>query len=171
MFLQNLVKKFLFKTVSLVFCGLLLTVFVPTVVSAQSTVGSSVNRFTRAFAGKQGAGFTSAPDPRVVVAGVIEVFLSILGILFLAYAIYAGYSIMASGGEEEKIRQGKSTLKTASIGVVVIFSAYGILYFVIGSVWFATEGKPPGYVEAGVGTQPYNFCQGGYTNQFGDCIR
>lgn len=149
----------------------IIELIVPTVY-AQSTVGSSMNRFTSAFAGEQGAGFSTPSDPRAVVGRVIEIFLSILGILFVAYAVYAGYLIMSSGGEEEKIRKGKSTLQTAAIGVFVIFSAYSILYFVVGSVWFATEARPTGsYIEAGISTKPYNYCPDGVINQFGDCIK
>lgn len=161
MFTKNIINKFLLKSAQLIFVGLFLFVFLPGSVSAQSTVGSNINRYTSAFAGEQGAGFSTPTDPRTVVAKVIEAFLSLLGILFLAYAVYAGYLIMSSGGEEDKIRRGKSTLKTAAIGIFVIFSAYSIMYFVVGSAWFAVKNRPPVYFEAGVGTSNYDYCAQG----------
>lgn len=157
MSLQKFINKFKSKILLSVFFCLML--MLPNISLAQgSTVGSDINRNLNAFAGEQGVGYKGPPaDPRTVVGGIIEVFLSILGVLFVSYAIYAGYTIMSSGGEEEKIRKGKSTLQTAIIGIFVIFSAYSILYFVVGSVWFATEAKPPVYMEAGVGTADYDF--------------
>lgn len=134
---------------------------IPNVSSAQGDVSSNMARYTGAFAGEQGAGFSNASDPRAVVGKVIKIFLSLLGILFLVYAVYAGYLIMSSGGEEDKIRRGKSTLQTAAIGIFVIFSVYSILYFVLGSVLFATQTKPDLYIEAGIGTQNYDYCAQG----------
>ena len=112
-----------------IFCAVLI-LFIPSISKAQ-IVGSSMTQQINAFAGPNGAGFGAASDPRAIVVKVIRAFLSILGILFLVYAVYAGYLIMSSGGEEEKIRKGKSTLLTAMIGVLVIFSVYSILYFVL----------------------------------------
>lgn len=161
MFLQIFIDKFLFKIILAVFFVLTLALFVPATASAQSEVGSNINRFTNAFAGEQGAGFSMPSDPRAVVARVIQVFLSLLGILFVAYAVYAGYLIMSSGGEEEKIRKGKSTLQTAAIGVFVIFSVYSLLYFVLGSILSSTGATPNVYIEAGVGTSDYDYCAQG----------
>ena len=131
MFSQIFSYKYAFQIlVFAVFCAVL-ALFVPHISLAQD-LKSGMSRYVNAFAGEGGAGLSTPSDARTVVAKVIKAFLSILGILFLAYAVYAGYLIMSSGGEEEKIKKGKSTLITAAIGVLVIFSVYSILYFVLG---------------------------------------
>ena len=50
-------------------------------------------------------------DPRSVVAVVIKIFMGILGIIYLVYTVHAGFVLMTSGGETDKIDQAKSTLE------------------------------------------------------------
>ncbi|MBP6884799.1 MAG: hypothetical protein KBC17_03155 [Candidatus Pacebacteria bacterium] len=87
---------------------------------------------TRAFAGEQGADYGTPRDPRLVVAYTIQILLSIVGTLFLGYTIFAGYTIMMARGDEAEVTKGKETLKTAVIGMAIIFSAYSITLFVAG---------------------------------------
>lgn len=95
------------------------------------TVVSAVDVHTQlgAFAGEQGADFDKPQSPLLVVASGIKIFLSLLGILFLAYTLYAGFTIMTARGEEEKVTEGKKTLMRAVIGMVVVMSAYSITLF------------------------------------------
>ncbi|MBD3311359.1 MAG: hypothetical protein GF349_02580 [Candidatus Magasanikbacteria bacterium] len=81
---------------------------------------------TAAFAGQQGAGIETDRDVREVAALIIRSALGLIGIIFLGYGIYGGYVIMMSRGNEEKVAQGKKTLLTAVIGVIVILGAYAI---------------------------------------------
>lgn len=104
-----------------------------------------------AFAGEQGANLGAPTDPRLVVASIIRVFLTVIGTLFVAYTVYAGYMIMTSGGQEEKIKKGKDTLRNSIIGIVVTLSAYAITLFVTGKLQQATL-EQPGF-DAGVEIQ------------------
>ncbi len=110
-------------------------------IAAADTFKDDLNQQTQAFAGEQGAGFENPTDPRTVVAKVISMFLSIIGVLFLVYGVYAGSLIMLSGGEREKIDKGKSTLRTAVIGVLVVLSAYSIMRFIITPIWNASQSE------------------------------
>lgn len=78
-------------------------------------------------------------DPRVVVALAIKGFMSLLGILFLCYIIYAGVTWMTAGGEEEKIRKAKSTLISGTIGMIIIFAAFTITAFIVLAFGCATS--------------------------------
>lgn len=93
---------------------------------AQSNYILEVNKQTQAFGGTQGANLGEPRDPRLVVAYVIQALLGLLGVLFLGYTLYAGFLILTSRGEEDKITKGKETLKTAVIGVLIVMSAYSI---------------------------------------------
>lgn len=82
----------------------------------------------------------SAPtDIREIVAKLINIFLSILGIIFLSMILYAGFIYMTSQGEEEKIEKAVSQIKTGVIGLVIILAAYGISIFVTNSIYTATK--------------------------------
>lgn len=111
-----------------------------------------VQKQTDAFTGKQGANFGKVKDPREAVAGIISAFLVLLGILFLVYAIYAGYLILTSAGNEERIEKGKSILLNTTIGLAIILSAYGATW-IVRSLFVASGNEaykdcyPPEYEE------------------------
>jgi hypothetical protein len=69
-------------------------------------------------------------DPRAVIANVINVVLGILGAISLLVFIYAGVSLMISGGVPEKVKKARNTLVWAIVGLALIFSSYGILNFI-----------------------------------------
>ena len=62
---------------------------------APNIVGEITNQMDLAGA----ASGLSVQDPRLTVARFINVFLGILGTIFIAYVIYAGYLWMTAGGE------------------------------------------------------------------------
>ena len=89
-------------------------------------VNTDLQTQTEAFAGQSGANFSPPKDPRQLTASVIQISLSVLGILTTIYLVYGGFTIVTSAGEEEKITTGKKTIVTAVIGLIIIFSAYAI---------------------------------------------
>lgn len=117
------------------------------------TLQESMAKQNEAFAGKQGAN-VQARDPRIIVAHVIRVMLSLMGTFFVAYSVYAGYLIMTAAGEDDKITKAKSILQQSVIGIVVALSAYSIAFFVYGLIWKA-EKNPFGDFETW-GTTPDN---------------
>lgn len=93
----------------------------------------------------QNAYGTSATLPsnnlETVVGNVIQYFLSLLGILFLALAIYGGYLWMMARGDEKQVEKAKETIKSAVIGLAIILGAYAITSFVIANLISATTGQ------------------------------
>ena len=69
-------------------------------------------------------------DPRQVVARIINVFLGLMGIIAVFLIIFAGFTWMTSEGNEEKISKAKGILKSATIGLFIILSAWGIVTFI-----------------------------------------
>ena len=122
---------------------LALTLFLPRI--AFGDFQSELNTQTGAFAGNQGARFADPQDPRIVVASLIRLALTLVGTLFLAYAVYAGYIILTSAGNEDQIEKGTSTLKTATIGIIIALSSYAIVTFVSRSLLEAGEEPQPGW--------------------------
>lgn len=70
-------------------------------------------------------------DIRLIIARVIRVALTLLGLVMVALVLYGGYLWMTAGGNEEQIATAKQVLKNAAIGLAIILSAYAIVVFVI----------------------------------------
>ena len=99
---------------------------------------ASIQKQNNSFAGKDGANFGQAQDPRLIVAKIINSLLGLLGMGAVSYTVYAGYLIMTAGGNEDQVEKGKNTLKNAVIGLLLILSAYSITRF---AVRFATGNR------------------------------
>jgi len=82
----------------------------------------------------EAAGFGEPKSIAEIVGGLIGVFLSMLGIIFLCLVIYGGFLWMISGGNESKVLKAKETLTSAIIGLLIILSAYAITTFVMNAL-------------------------------------
>lgn len=69
-----------------------------------------------------------------IIASVIQVLLSILGIIFLILVLYAGFLYLTSQGDKDKAGKAIKLLTQAIIGLVIIIAAYAISTFVIGAL-------------------------------------
>lgn len=69
-------------------------------------------------------------DPRYVVANIIKIVLSTIGIFFIILIIMAGYWRITAHGQEEKIQKSNKTIMGAIIGLAVVMLAYAITYFI-----------------------------------------
>ena len=72
------------------------------------------------------------------VAQIIQVVLSILGVVLIVLIIYAGFLWMTAAGNEDKISKAKKTIVAAVIGLAIVLSAYLITAFVISQLIEAT---------------------------------
>lgn len=69
-----------------------------------------------------------------IIGTGINVILSILGVVLVLIIIYAGWTWMMSQGVKDKVQKAKDMLLQAVIGLLIIFAAYAIATFVIGSL-------------------------------------
>ncbi len=126
--------KTLFFYLSL--CGVLLF----GTVNAQGLL-SEIEAQNQVFAGEKGAGLKDA-DPRILVAQIIKVALSITGTLLVVWTFYGGYLIFTSAGDSDKVDHAKSIITNGAIGLIVVLSSYAIAGFVY-NLW-ANAQKTPG---------------------------
>jgi len=70
-------------------------------------------------------------DLRTIIARIIALLISFLGIIAVCIIIYAGFIWMTSGGNSEKIDKAKRILKGAVIGLVLILLSYIIASFIL----------------------------------------
>lgn len=65
---------------------------------------------------------------------LINIALSLLGIVFLLLTLYAGWLWMTAQGDSKKTDKARDILITAVVGLVILLSAYAISSFVIDNV-------------------------------------
>ena len=70
-------------------------------------------------------------DPAAIVGNIISIVLGALGVVFLILTIYAGFLWMTAAGNDSQVKQAKSIIVTAVIGLVIILAAYSITSFVV----------------------------------------
>ncbi|MFA6393629.1 MAG: hypothetical protein WCW25_02040 [Patescibacteria group bacterium] len=73
-------------------------------------------------------------DPRVIIVRIIQVALGFLALVAVVIIMYAGWTMMSSEGNAEKVEQAKNILKNAVIGLVIIFSAFAIVSFILNAL-------------------------------------
>lgn len=71
-------------------------------------------------------------EPILIVATVIQVLLGFVGAATLLVFVWGGFHMIFSGGNEEKITKGRSTMLWAVIGLAIILSSYAVLQYVFG---------------------------------------
>lgn len=73
-------------------------------------------------------------DVYSIVGNIINVILSLLGLIFLLLVLYAGFLWMTAGGDSKKVDEAKTIIRQAIIGLIVIMAGYAISNFVLGSL-------------------------------------
>lgn len=68
------------------------------------------------------------------IGTLINIALSLLGIVFLLLTLYAGWLWMTAAGDPKQTQKAKDILITAVVGLVILLSAYAISSFVIDNV-------------------------------------
>ncbi|MBD3247934.1 hypothetical protein GF382_01430 [Candidatus Falkowbacteria bacterium] len=69
--------------------------------------------------------------PQQVIGQIINAVLGIVGSLALIMFIWGGLVWMTAAGSPEKISQGRMILLWATIGLVVVFSSFTLVRFII----------------------------------------
>lgn len=69
----------------------------------------------------------------VYIQDIIAYLLMFLGIVGVIYIVYAGFNVLTAGGDEDKVKKSKATIFHVFIGLILIFLAFSIVRFVIGS--------------------------------------
>ncbi|MBU2542309.1 pilin [Patescibacteria group bacterium] len=137
-------KKILYTICLISTIGLILTPIFFVQAEEIDTYANELKTQLDAVAGEKGADYGDGQDPRAIIVYVIQISLSVLGIIFIVYVFYAGATWLTSGGDEEKIKNAKKTLTYAILGVVIVFSAYSITLFVKRYLDIAGSAGPEG---------------------------
>lgn len=105
--------------------GALLTPFLGNAACDESILGNLL------CVGQQAYGPGEPLSPVTIVANIINVFLGLLGILFVVLLLYGGFLWMTARGDSKQVDKAKDLIKEAVIGLTIILSAWAVSYFVI----------------------------------------
>ncbi len=134
-------KKFLAGIATV---GMALSMFVPSFVFAQESVGTLTADDLGITAIEDSGIKLGGGDVRQTAARIINVALSFLGIISVIIVLVGGFKYMISGGEEKKTTEAKNLIVSGIIGLAIILSAWAITRFVVNSLLTATSGRDTG---------------------------
>jgi hypothetical protein len=66
-----------------------------------------------------------------LVSNILTIAIGMIGAMSLLIFIYGGLIWLTSAGEAGKIKEGKDAMKWAVIGLVIVFTSYALVSFVI----------------------------------------
>lgn len=78
-------------------------------------------------------------DLRQVIGNVINVALSLLGVVAVVIILIGGFKWMTAGGSDDKVGEAKKMIFQGIIGLAIILSAWAIAIFVLNSLASATS--------------------------------
>lgn len=83
------------------------------------------------------AGYDSANPTSIetIVSTIIYTALSLVGIVFLAMAMFGGFTWMTAMGNSEQVTKANKMIMSSLFGLMITLSAYVISYFLINYFW------------------------------------
>lgn len=119
------------------------TIVLP-VLAAGPDIGLGAGGLTQKVAGNGGYAVAGVTDTSLSasIGQVIKVALSLVGTIFFALTVYAGFLWMTASGNEEKVTKATEILKRAIIGLIIVLAAYSITSFVLGRIIQSANAGP-----------------------------
>ena len=74
-------------------------------------------------------------DLMATVNKIANVIVSVLGILAVVVIVLGGVQYVTSSGDPGKVKKAKDTILYGIIGLMVALLAYGIVNFILSSIW------------------------------------
>jgi len=122
------------KKTSIILSLILIIAFLIPISSLSATTDKdTISSLLRDTAGTEGAGYydgTHATSLSIIIADVIKLALSLLGVVFIVLMIYGGYTWMTAAGNDEQIAKAKKTMTAAVVGMTIVLLSYAITVFV-----------------------------------------
>jgi len=108
----------------------------PLITNAQ-TSGSIIDPSSAAYT----SGDYTLSDILKIAIGASRWVLGIIGSLALVMFIYGGFTFLISAGSSDKVGQARKIIVAAVIGLIIVFSSYLIIKFVLNSLGLDWKGN------------------------------
>lgn len=125
--MKKIIVVFLFSLILIPFYGAL-------AVGSDNSTGVTANANITPGAGVNLKNPIKVNSPQQLIGQVINSVLGIVGSIALLMFIWGGFLWMTAAGNDEKIQQGKKTLTWSALGLVVIFSSYALVSYLIKNI-------------------------------------
>lgn len=76
----------------------------------------------------------SQNDPRTIIARIINIALSFLGIIALGIILMGGFKWMTAAGNDQKTEEAKKLIGAGVIGLAIILASWGLASWLIGTL-------------------------------------
>jgi hypothetical protein len=76
----------------------------------------------------------SINDLLAILLKQTTIVFRLIGTAAFLFFVYGGFTIILSFGNPEKVQQGKQILTAAIIGIIIIFGAYILVKFILGTL-------------------------------------
>jgi hypothetical protein len=109
---------------------------------------SAMEQLQAGVESEPGANDAQYVDPRLVIAEVIKIALSLLATIFTILLVLSGYWFLISRGNEEKTKKAIDNARQAVTGLIIVFVAYALTSYIVNSLRGVVEkGNPAAYFE------------------------
>lgn len=85
---------------------------------------------------------SNVQDIRYRIVKIINVTLTIVGLIVVVLIIFAGFKWMTAAGNEEAVKDAQKIMKNAIIGLVIIILAWSITLFIMRRLSAISQGRP-----------------------------
>ncbi len=99
---------------------------------ASENTSPALNKLKNVGSGSE-EGYAKANKTTVseILGTAVKGFLSLLGIIFIILTIIGGTKYMTASGNEERAKEGLSTIRHAAIGLLIVISSYAMWTFIL----------------------------------------
>lgn len=103
----------------------------PPAAGAATPSGSLIGRLRRVGGAAGVENMTTETTFAEIVGKIINGAMGLLGVIFVAQMVYAGYLWMTAAGEEEQLTKAKHIIRRSIIGLAIVLAAWAITVFVL----------------------------------------
>lgn len=104
--------------------------------SRWTRLDSSIQNNERRILGDGAAGWWEVLDR------VVDMAFILAGILAFIYLVYSGFMYLTAGGNPDATKKGQQGIVNAIIGLVIIFMAYGLVFFTVDFLYHRGDQVP-----------------------------
>jgi hypothetical protein len=131
-------NKTILSLVAVLFCGMLLAI-VPVNGQAYDPEDPFGIKVIETGSGTDDGIALGNQDFRVTITNIINVALSLLGIVAVVVILIGGFKWMTAGGNDDQVGEARKWIFSGIIGLAIILSAWAIARFALTSLGSATN--------------------------------
>ena len=85
---------------------------------------------------------SNVQDIRYRIVKIINIVLTVIGLIVVVLIIFAGFKWMTAAGNEDAVKDAQKILKNAIIGLVIIILAWSVTLFIMRRLAAISSGSP-----------------------------